>query len=450
MGKRTSYSVPHGAVGSNARPDHSMLRSCSSETRMQAVHEHLKIESPDKEVEAIVESVKNRVNVMWKEKQLPKFIQFGRDGKGENSHALNGPTVKAVLRDPNLIIDTIEAMAPVYALMEQGRYQLGQKVEKVKVRTEGSGASVGDAPVTKKQGGGRPRTVIKPKPKKKNERGMGFGNIVSDDSDEEGHVGQGGAHETCHAGPPSNGETVESEVSAPNLPDELRDAERVGKELSYSQRVGIAFVAFMAFYTKLHAAHDRKASDVSENERCVLAEQAIKMSLEMQRAFIALMGTHKRRTYAHDFVYGLHALYTTFAKPWNAATEGSEHAHLEKKIFFHRLACNNGKAKSSCYQVLKLRLVKQQMVQDYARAILPWSEYCASRCGRIFGAGSSPNSNTDVHDATASSSTRKRKRQHKRSCLSVKGQKKYKVDHKMGANSENIRKNICLSCQARK
>ncbi|KAL1508286.1 hypothetical protein AB1Y20_004400 [Prymnesium parvum] len=171
----------------------------------EPVHEHLKIESPDKEVEAIVESVKNRVNVMWKEKQLPKFIQFGRDGKGENSHALNGPTVKAVLRDPNLIIDTIEAMAPVYALMEQGRYQLGQKVEKVKVRTEGSGASVGDAPVTKKQGGGRPRTVIKPKPKKKNERGMGFGNIVSDDSDEEGHVGQGGAHETCHAGPPSNG-----------------------------------------------------------------------------------------------------------------------------------------------------------------------------------------------------------------------------------------------------
>mmetsp|Transcript_29707 Transcript_29707/g.72319 ORF Transcript_29707/g.72319 Transcript_29707/m.72319 type:complete len:96 (+) Transcript_29707:194-481(+) len=83
-GEENLYSVPHGAVGSNARPDHSMLRSCSSETRMQPVHEHLKIES----------------------------------------HALNGPTVKAVLRDPNLIIDTIEAMAPVYALMEQGRYQL--------------------------------------------------------------------------------------------------------------------------------------------------------------------------------------------------------------------------------------------------------------------------------------------------------------------------------------
>jgi len=90
---------------------HSRCCCCANH---QAVHEHLRIETPDKEVEAVIASVRDTVNAMWRAKQLPKLIQFGCDGKGEHTHSLNGPTLKKVLRDPTLIIDTIDAMAPVY------------------------------------------------------------------------------------------------------------------------------------------------------------------------------------------------------------------------------------------------------------------------------------------------------------------------------------------------
>lgn len=396
-------------------------------------------------MEAIVEKTKERVNALWKEKQLPKFIQFGRDGKGENSHALNGPTVKAVLRDPTLIIDTIEAMAPVYALMEQGKYQLGQTIAKVKVRTAGAGDGSKVAPSTNKKGSGRPRTEKEVNHKQKRRRGVDFGTVESDESDDDGEQGQGRRGFDGGGGGPPCCETVESEVSAPNLPDELRDAERARKKLTYSQRVGIAFVAFMALYSKLHAGHDRKASDVDEAKRDKLADEAVELAVEMQRTFLALMGTHKRRTYAHDFVYGLHPLYKAFAKPWNAATEGSEHAHQEMKKFFHHLACNNGKGKSSCYQVLKLRLVLQQMKHDYARMLLPWSEYCASRCGKIFGfVGRLGTPREPAADATVM----QRKRNHQSLALELAiGEKKYDpVDDKMADNLGNIRKSLCLEC----
>ena len=48
--------------------------------------------------------------------------------------------------------------------------------------------------------------------------------------------------------------------------------------------------------------------------------------IAMQRAMLALVGSHRRRTYAHDLVYGTYQQYILFGKPWNCATEGSEHA----------------------------------------------------------------------------------------------------------------------------
>ena len=57
---------------------------------------------------------------------------------------------------------------------------------------------------------------------------------------------------------------------------------------------------------------------------------------------LALIGTHRRRTYAHDLVYGLHQLYTLFGKPWNAATEGNEHAHQDMKRYFRDMATHRG------------------------------------------------------------------------------------------------------------
>lgn len=423
------------------------LRShCCCCANHQAVHEHLRIETPDKEVEAVIASVRDTVNAMWRAKQLPKLIQFGCDGKGEHTHSLNGPTLKKVLRDPTLIIDTIDAMAPVYRLMEQGKYELGQSVVKVKVRTQGASED-NDAPVAKKKTQASGVAVEKEvKQRKKKVRGNDFGDIRTRIEEEEGKAGQGGDVETAFSNtvPPCDGvETDESEVSSPNLPDELRDAERARNELSYSQRVGLAFVCFMSFYSKLHEGHDRKASDVSPQERKKLAHEAVEMSVEMQRAFLALIGTHKRRTYAHDFVYGLHQLYSVFSKPWNAATEGSEHAHQKMKKFFHNLACHNGKAKSSCYQVLQLRYVHQQLVNEHAVNILPWNEYVAQRCDKILGPKRSCGSAVAPVNAQAQldEHNAQQKRKHQ-STIVIKGEKKYDVDEAINGNKDNMRKHF--------
>lgn len=111
-------------------------------------------------------------------------------------------------------------------------------------------------------------------------------------------------------------ECEECEVLPP-LPDELREAARNASQLSYSQRVDAAFVSFIAFYSKLHAGHELKASELSPEMRKERAEEAVELSIEMQRAFLALIGTtHRRRTHAHDFVYGLHQLFMVWAKPW--------------------------------------------------------------------------------------------------------------------------------------
>eukprot|EP00966_Prymnesium_polylepis_P238191 5508531-Prymnesium_polylepis.1 len=96
------------------------------------------VESPDKKVMDILEQAQAEVNKLWMDANLPKVIQFGRDGKGAQGHALNGPTLKDVLRLPRLLIETIKAMQPVYALYERGEYQPGQRLQKVKVVREGN------------------------------------------------------------------------------------------------------------------------------------------------------------------------------------------------------------------------------------------------------------------------------------------------------------------------
>ena len=54
--------------------------------------------------------------------------------------------------------------------------------------------------------------------------------------------------------------------------------------------------------------------------REALGDEAFGHALTMQRAILALIGSHRRRTYAHDLVYGIHQLYRLFGKPWHAAT----------------------------------------------------------------------------------------------------------------------------------
>jgi hypothetical protein len=407
------------------------------------------VESPDKDVMAVIEHAQAQVNTLWKSVYLPKLILFGKDSKGAHSHAVNGPTAKAVLRHKSLLIDTIKLMAPVYAMLERNRYTPGQKVVKVKIvgKAPETGDGKGDKGGKGKAKGGSTSEV---KQKRKKLRGVDFGDVGDEPEPEtakKGGGGQKGPHapspdkETDWVGPESKTalsgddevicEQCEVTTDAP-LDDELRDAERAVTQLTYSQRVGCAFVTYITFYAKLHEGHDKKASEMSAADRTAAATEAVNISIDMQRAMLALIGTHRRRTYAHDFVYGLHQTYSLFAKPWNASTEGSEHAHQDMKRYFHHLVCHSRKHEhGSCYQILRLRTVKNQLMRDYAAMYLPWSEYAAMRCKQVLGV-----SNTEAVCA-------KRKRHHKAS-MGPKGEKKYKpvAEDKMLLCAANIQAQI--------
>ena len=82
-------------------------------------------------------------------------------------------------------------------------------------------------------------------------------------------------------------------------------------------------MTFIEFYLFLHKDHGTPASKLDANKRHERGMEAVSKAIDMQKAMLALIGCHRRRTYAHDLVYGTYQLYMLFGKPWNAATEGS-------------------------------------------------------------------------------------------------------------------------------
>ena len=151
----------------------------------------------------------------------------------------------------------------------------------------------------------------------------------------------------------------------------------------YSQRVGVAWVAYIDLYDFLKSGHDIPASQLTPTARSERGDIAVDHALNLQRAMLGLIGTHRRRKYAHDLVYGMHQLYTLFGKPWNAATEGNEHAHQDMKRFFHSMACHNpSHPNSDCYQVLRMTVIKAQLLHTKSH-LLPASNYAAMRANRV-------------------------------------------------------------------
>ena len=173
-------------------------------------------------------------------------------------------------------------------------------------------------------------------------------------------------------------------------------------DLRYSQRVGAAFVAFIQFYAYLKKDHATPAEKLDEQMREERADAAVALALTMQRAMLALIGTSRRRTYAHDLVYGTYQQYMLFGKPWNCATEGNEHAHQDMKKFFKHLANHNPNSKhGDCYQVLRLMVSKTVFIRTKAH-LLPATNYASMRANHVLaqhaeridgkkrGAGSGP------------------------------------------------------------
>ena len=160
-------------------------------------------------------------------------------------------------------------------------------------------------------------------------------------------------------------------------------------QLSYSQRSGAAWVTYITYYDYLKSGHDRPASELDQTVRAERGDHAVELGLALQRAILAVIGTHRRRTYAHDIVYGTYRLYTMFGKPWHAATEGNEHAHQEMKRFFHDMSCHNPKnPHSDTYNTLRLTVIKKTLLQTKAQTLLPNSKYAAMRADVLMQARS--------------------------------------------------------------
>ena len=139
--------------------------------------------------------------------------------------------------------------------------------------------------------------------------------------------------------------------------------------------MGAAFVTFIEFYAYIKSDHGVPANLLTTKLRQERAAKAIEYALNMQRAMLALIGTGRRRTYAHDLVYGTYQQYMLFGKPWNCATEGNEHAHQDMKKFFKDMANHNPKsAAGDCFQVLRLTVIKNHLLQTKFH-LLPNSNY---------------------------------------------------------------------------
>lgn len=340
----------------------------------EAIHQQLIVESPDKEVQAQLASTQAAVNKLWSGAALPKFIQFGKDDKGSHSHALNGPAFKAVWDNAPLLIETFKLMEPVWEMNEARKATPAIDDEVAQMLADDHIPAPNGPKKGATQASGQ-------KGRKRKHRGVNGCEIEHEVSPThaqtqprvlQNHQNEEGSNQR------TQNSTQDSTTSTPNT-DNVRV--QVG-DLTFKQRVAGAFVAFIAFYDHLHGGHGIKASSLSAEARKIKAKDAVALAIEMQRAMLALIGTHRRRTYAHDFVYGLHSIYTLYGKPWNAATEGNEHAHQEMKKYFLHLTCHSNKKEGDCLQVLKLMLVKRRLLEKYS-GVLPHSNYAAMRCGQI-------------------------------------------------------------------
>lgn len=137
----------------------------------EAVHRPLVLghESKDPFVKQTCAEAQKKVNELWSDAQLPKFIQWGMgENKGkdkENAHALNGPTFKKAWAKPNLLLETMKAMDSVWELKEANRLEEQATEGETGVRAATGAGGVGQLSKTSKPKGGS---------KKRKDRGASF------------------------------------------------------------------------------------------------------------------------------------------------------------------------------------------------------------------------------------------------------------------------------------
>ena len=153
----------------------------------EAVHKHLMVESTDTEVKKTLETQQALINTLWKDANLPKYIQFGRDNQGAHSHALNGPCFEKVWSTPSLIIETIKLMGPVYALLESKKLVPELTPEALAAGDLGQAAVVEQVVGAKRTKGGKAPAAKKKRAAPKRNRRADFGD-QDDEPDEQAPV----------------------------------------------------------------------------------------------------------------------------------------------------------------------------------------------------------------------------------------------------------------------
>ena len=83
----------------------------------ESINQYLAIRPNDsKSIKQLKEQTQAELNARWKKAHLPKFIQWGEDGKGSKFSQMNGPTIRRVFAAPRLVTYTFDLMAKVWDL----------------------------------------------------------------------------------------------------------------------------------------------------------------------------------------------------------------------------------------------------------------------------------------------------------------------------------------------
>ena len=347
----------------------------------EAFHSHLTEVHTDKELTALQAKVRDNVNQKlkgWAEQGGASLaLTFGEDGK---RHVVNGPKLKAMMRHPTLLRDLVDAMRPLYELMMAKDHKLvrpqpldlndlmeAAAAEGAQATAPAQAAAAPPPPARgrgqkKKTGTGANlrRPVIMPG------AGAGAGAAAQDlENARDAERDAGGASGAAA-----------TEVCTPCAID---DAE------TYFEKVSYMFLALSELWTFLHQ-NERNSSDINDALRAKRGQEASKLALEVERAILSCVGTKRRRTYAHDTVYGFYKLYKIFGKPYLGATEGNEHAHQESKHMFRNMCSKSSKRRSAILQLMDLVTVKRIVVHEVA-AQLPRQAYTGMMTGLASGAG---------------------------------------------------------------
>ncbi len=145
------------------------------------------------------------------------------------------------------------------------------------------------------------------------------------------------------------------------------------------------WLAISELWTFTHQ-NDLKSSEIHTDLRAARAREAAALGLETETAILACIGTKRKRTYAHDMVYGLPKLYMLFGKPYLSATEGNESAHQQMKVMFKTMCSKSSKKNPAVLQCMNL-MSEHRLLVDEARSELPRQKRTQSMTGLETGSG---------------------------------------------------------------